>query len=516
MRRLRSTGKIRRPTAEELTELAAREYLHLTPQEAQDIQELSEGLLSTLDRLDDLPQPRWPIKYTDRDPGYRPTEEEDPYNIFIRKCRVTGASSGKLVGKKIGLKDNIAVAGIPLTNGSRLAAGYVPDYDATVVERLLDAGAEIVGKLNMDSFALSPSAETSEFGYARNPRNPDHSPGGSSGGSGAAVANGDVDIALGVDEGGSGRIPAAWCGITSIKATHGLVPSFGLTYMDHTLDFICPMARTVQEVAQTLEVIAGDDPRDPQWVRGPIQVEPYAEALKTDGQSLQGLRIGIVKEGLQGRAVEPEVIDAFQKSMTQLGTLGATCTVLSLPMFKNAWAIWTGITSHSIPAMIESDGEGYGHGGVSNVGWVEAFGRARRARSNDLPPFLKLIIPVGNYLRREYNNRYYALAQNLRFSFTQQIEQALQDVDVLAMPTTPMRAPKLEAGLTFKDLVRRSAAAGQNTSPFNLSGHPALNLPCGLRDGLPIGLQLVGRRWKESTLFQVAYAFEQSVDWERL
>ena len=513
MRRLRSTGKIRRPTAEELSDLAELSFLRLTPQEALDLEELSEGLLSTLDRLDDLPQPRWPIRYTDRDPGYRPTAEEDPYNIFIRKCRVSGAPDGPLAGKKVGLKDNIAVAGIPLTNGSRLAAGYVPDCDASVVERLLDAGAEIVGKLNMDSFALSPSAETSEFGYARNPRNPDHSPGGSSGGSGAAVANGDVDIALGVDEGGSGRIPAAWCGITSIKATHGLVPSFGLTYMDHTLDFICPMARTAQEVAQTLEVIAGDDPRDPQWVRGPIQTEPYTQALTTD---INGLRLGIVKEGLEGRAVEPEVVDAFQKGVAQIGSLGAVCTEISLPMFKNAWAIWTGIASHSIPAMVESDGEGYGHGGASNVGWVETFGRARRARANDLPPFLKLILPVGNYLRREYNNRYYALAQNLRLSFTQQIEHALQEVDILALPTTPMRAPRLEAGLSLKDLVRRSAAAGQNTSPFNLSGHPALNLPCGLRDGLPVGLQLVGRRWQESTLLRVAYAFEHSVDWERL
>ena len=194
MRRLRSTGKIRRPTADELADLAELSYIHLTPQEALALEDLSKGLLSTLDRLDDLPQPRWPIKYTDRDPGYRPTEEEDPYNIFIRKCRVTGAPSGRLAGKKIGLKDNIAVAGIPLTNGSRLAEGYVPDCDATVVERLLDEGAEIVGKLNMDSFALSPSGETSEFGYARNPRNPDHSPGGSSGGSGLKTSCDELPV----------------------------------------------------------------------------------------------------------------------------------------------------------------------------------------------------------------------------------------------------------------------------------------------------------------------------------
>ena len=508
---MRSTGKIRRPTTAELTEIADHAYIQLTEKEAADIEELSEGLLTTLDRLDDLDQPRWPIKHTDRDPGYRPTVEEDPYNIFIRKCRVVGSATGPLAGKKIGLKDNIAVAGVPLTNGSRLTEGYVPDCDATVVERLLDAGAEIVGKLNMDSFALSPSAATSEFGYARNPRNPEHSPGGSSGGSGAAVANNDVDIALGVDEGGSGRIPAAWCGITSIKATHGLVPSFGLTYMDHTLDFICPMAKTVQEVAQTLEVIAGHDDRDPQWVRGNIQTARYTEALSTD---VKGLRIGILTDGLKARGMEPDVRDAFQAAMVQFETLGATCTNVSLPLFQHAWAIWTGLASHSIPAIIESDGEGYGHGGASNVGWVETFGRARRSRGNDLPPFLKFILPVGNYLRRSYNNRYYAIAQNLRLKFTQELEKVLETVDVVALPTTPMTAPKLESGLNLKDLVRHSAAAGQNTSPFNLSGHPALSLPCGLSNGLPIGLQLVGQRWDESTLFRAASAFELNVDWE--
>ena len=325
------------------------------------------------------------------------------------------------------------------------------------------------------------------------------------------MANNDVDIALGVDEGGSGRIPAAWCGITSIKATHGLVPSFGLTYMDHTLDFICPMANTVREVAQTLEVIAGHDVRDPQWVRGNIQTARYTEALSAD---VRGLKFGILTDGLKARGMEPDVRDAFHAAMAQFESLGATCTTVSLPLFKHAWAIWTGLASHSIPAIIESDGEGYGHGGASNVGWVETFGRARRSRGNDLPPFLKFILPVGNYLRRSYNNRYYAIAQNLRLKFTQELEKVLETVDVVALPTPPMPAPKLESGLNLKDLVRHSAAAGQNTSPFNLSGHPALSLPCGLSKGLPIGLQLVGQRWDESTLFRAASAFERNVDWE--
>lgn len=511
MRRFRSTGRIRRPTAEELTELAATEYLQLTPEEAQDSAELADGLLKSLDRLDDMPQPRWERKYTDRDPGCQPTEEEDPYNSFIRKCHVTGSGRGMLAGKKVGLKDNIAVAGIPLTNGSRLADGYIPDCDAIVVERLLDAGADIVGKLNMENFAMSPSGETSAFGCIRNPHNPDHSAGGSSGGSGAAVASGDVDIALGVDQGGSGRIPASWCGIASIKATHGLVPTFGLTYMDHTLDFICPMAATVSEVAQTLQVIAGDDPRDAQWVRGPIRVDAYTEALRQD---VQGVRIGVVKEGLDHGLVEPEVLDAFQQSIERLGKLGATSAEISIPMLDDSWAIWNGIATHSLSALLESDGEGYWRGGMCNLSWNEAFGRARRARSQDLPPFLKMLIPTGKYLRRNYHSRYYALAQNLRLVLTQHVNQAFEDVDVLAMPTTPTRALKLQDKLTFKEVVRRGARVDQNTKPFNLTGHPALNVPCGMRDGLPIGLQLTGRPWEESLLFRVAYTFEQNVDWK--
>ena len=221
--------------------------------------------------------------------------EEDPYNAFIRRCRVVGRPTGRLAGRTVGLKDNIRLAGVPMTNGSRLLEHYVPDVDAVVVERLLDAGAVIVGKLNMDDMGFAGTSETSAFGVVRNPRNPAFSAGGSSGGSGAAVAAGAVDLALAVDQGGSGRIPASWCGVVALKPTHGLVPSFGITYLDHTIDFVCPLARTVAEVAEALEVIAGDDPRDPQWVRGPIRTEPYTQSLDAP---IAGVRLGLVREAM--------------------------------------------------------------------------------------------------------------------------------------------------------------------------------------------------------------------------
>src|SRR5581483_2497108 len=174
------------------------------------------------------------------------------------------------------VKDNISVAGVPTTNASRMPP-YIPDVDAVVVERIIEAGGAIVGKLNMDDMAAAGTGETSAFGPARNPIDPARSAGGSSGGSGAAVASGEVDIALGVDQGGSGRIPAAFCGVVTVKATQGLVPSFGVAHIDHTIDSVTPIARSVADVATTLEVIAGEDWRDPQWVRGPLIADHYAE-----------------------------------------------------------------------------------------------------------------------------------------------------------------------------------------------------------------------------------------------
>ena len=202
-----------------------------------------------------------------RDPGRRPSRHEDPYNAFIRVCDVRGAGSGLLAGRTVGLKDNIDVAGIPTSNASATRA-FTPARDAVVVERILAAGGRIVGKLNMDDFGAGASGETSAFGPPRNPHDPTRSAGGSSGGSGAALAAGAVDLALGVDQAGSARIPASFCGVVAVKATHGLIPSQGVTHLDHTLDAVCPMASTVEDAALLLEAIAGDDWRDPQWVGG--------------------------------------------------------------------------------------------------------------------------------------------------------------------------------------------------------------------------------------------------------
>ena len=509
MKRLRLAGRIRRPKAEQIRTLAASEYMTLGEDETADVAALVDSILSQIERLDDMSVPEIEVKYPSRDKGCRPTAEENPYNAFIQRCSVKGAPEGKLAGKTVGLKDNIRLAGIPMTNASRLMHEYVPSIDATVVERLLDAGATIVGKLNMDNFSMGGTSETSDFGAPRNPHNPDYSTGGSSGGSGAAVAAGLVDIAIGVDEGGSARIPAAWCGAVCMKATHGLVPSFGITYLDHTIDFVCPMAASVEDVALALEAIAGSDPRDPQWVRGSIPTDEYSKGLN---DSITGLRVGVVTEAMDWADSEADVNEAVSTAVRCLESAGATATQTSIPWWKDCGTVLLGLLSHSHGAMVESDLEGYWRGGRCDPGWQEAFGKARRAGSDGFPPLLKVQMITSKYLRREYCSAYYSKAQNARLHMTEDLDRILERFDVLVTPTTPMKAIPLTKELTPGSWAGRGAIDNnRNTCPTNLTGHPSLSLPCGTGEiDLPIGIQLIGRYFDECTLFRAAAAIERS------
>lgn len=509
MERLRLAGFVRRPGAEEIRRLAAMEYMTLDDQEAEDLEAVIDRYLAFMDRLDELPRPEIPVRYTERDKGRRPTPEEDPCNVFIRRCLVKGAAEGPLAGKRVGLKDNICVAGVPMTNGSNLVPDFVPDVDATVVERLLDAGATIVGKLNMDDFAFYGTSETSHFGCVRNPCNPAFSAGGSSGGSGAAVALGEVDIALAVDNGGSGRIPASWCGVVCMKATHGLVPTFGVTYLDHITDYVCPTAKTVEEVALALEVLAGHDDKDAQWVRGPIRTDAYSQAL---GTGIAGLRIGIVAESLLPEAMEDDVAEAFDAAVETLRGAGAQCERVSFPLWSEATAIWNGFACHAVSAMVESELEGFGRGGFCNLAWQDAFGNARRTGSDRLAPVLKVLMITGKYLRREYKSTYFSKAINLRYRMRQEIDALLDRFDLLATPTMPMKAPRLlDRPMGIREVVERATHMGLNTYPTNVTGNPSLSVPCGLgENGLPIGLQLVGRHFDESLVLRAGHSFEQA------
>src|SRR5437879_3007289 len=237
-------------------------------------------MFQSLDKLDRMPVPVAPLKYPERERGFRPEPKDDPLNAIVRRCSVKGAKSGKLAGKRLGIKDNVCIAGIPMTCASLVLEGYVPDIDATIITRILDAGGEITAILNMDNFAFSGGGDTSAYGPTRNPHNPEHLAGGSSGGSGAALYYNDIDLTIGGDQGGSIRIPASWCGIVGLKPTHSLVPYTGIVGIDPTFDHTGPMTRSVAEVALLLEVIAGKDPMDPRQYDVPVQ--PYSQALSRD------------------------------------------------------------------------------------------------------------------------------------------------------------------------------------------------------------------------------------------
>lgn len=504
-------NQVRRPSAQELQDIATRHDIALSDADARDVEEAAAGMLGAMDRVDEMWRATQTPVQTTRDPGRRPTREEDPNNAFIQLCDVTGAGTGKLAGKRVGIKDNVKVAGVPMTNGSVLHRDYVPDHDAAVVERLLAEGATIAGKLNMDDFSWSGSGETSSFGPTLNPHNPGYSPGGSSSGSGSAVASGHVDMAIGADQAGSVRIPASWCGIVGIKGTQGLVPTYGATYMDHTIDYLGPLAPTVADAALMLEVIAGADARDPQWVRGPIPTERYTEAL---GKGIAGLKVGVVREGFEWDFAEADVVEATRAAIAQLEALGAVVTEVSVPWWKDAWSIEGTILSHSVSAMTDSRGEGYWRDGLCDPAFQQALGEAYRgAKGEQLAPFFKVGYLVGQYLRREHHSTYFGKAQNLRVAIRQQVDALFEQVDVLVTPTVATKASSLiEGPVTLKTLGAKGSSNTHNACIFNLTGHPALSVPCGVGEhNLPIGLQIAGRHWEESTIISAAYALEQAL-----
>ena len=499
---------IRLPSDKDLQEMAQANHFELNDQEIEAFQALIPGMLQSYEQVYQMPDPREPNKYPERDPGRRPSRQDDPFNAIIRYCSLSGAASGKLAGKRIGLKNNICVAGMPTTNASLVMEDFVADTDATIVTRLLDEGAEIAALLNLENFSFSVG-NTSTFGPVLNPHNPEHIAGGSSGGSGAALYYDEIDITIGGDQGGSIRIPAGWCGVVGLKPTHGLVPYTGIFGIDQTIDHTGPMARTVADAALTLEVIAGKDPLDPR--QGEVHVQPYTEFL---GRGVDGIRIGVVSEGFGRAASEPDVDAAVRKALGHLGELGADIVEMSVPEHIDAVAIGWPILIEGAAALIAANGMGYHWQGLYNPALVESVGKSLRAQGNDLPPSLKLVLLTGTYMRQKYHGSMYAKAQNLRRVARAAYDRALEQFDVLAMPTSPMKAPREdELGVLNTDLYRVMEIAG-NTAPFDTTGHPALTVPCGKSEGLPVGLMLVGKHFDDGKLFQVAHAFEQNVNWE--
>jgi amidase len=508
----RAIGYLRPPSREQVVEYASRHHLSLDDAEADQMVAAVTASLELYTRVEELDEPVVPLRHPYRDPGHTPLAGEDPYNAFIRFCEVRGADEGPLAGKTLGVKDCISVAGIPTTNGGRRTPTVVPTEDAVVVERLLDAGVTITGKTNLEDLALG-LGEGSSFGAARNPVNPAYATGGSSSGSGAAVAAGLVDLALGADEGGSVRIPAAWCGLVGMKATHGLVPSYGLTYMDHTIDHIGPMTKTVADNALMLEVMAGSDWRDPQWVR----TEPTAGAYTTAaGQGVEGLRIGVITEALEAAGCTTDVLEAFDSAQKLLVDLGAVVTDVSIPLWADSKAIGLGALGLGLYGMAVTYGIGFSHLGRVDPAVTAAWSAQTLLQAADLPEMLKGTLLTTEHLLSCYQGVPIAKAQNLRLEMRRQTASALSGVDLMMTPTVPSVAFELldrraQPG-EMAERLQLSMGATTNTMPFDLTGNPALSVPCGTGENdLPVGLQLIGPHFGEELVYRAGFAFEEAM-----
>ncbi|MGQ3414034.1 Asp-tRNA(Asn)/Glu-tRNA(Gln) amidotransferase subunit GatA [Natrinema sp. LN54] len=417
-------------------------------------------------------------------------------NIFITEERIDGSEDGPLAGKTVAVKDNISTEGVRTTCGSRMLEDYVPPYDATVVSRLKDAGATIVGKANMDEFGMGTTTETSYFGETDNPAAPGHVPGGSSGGSAAAVAAGEADLALGSDTGGSVRCPAAFCGVVGIKPTYGLVSRYGLVSYGNSLEQIGPFGETVADAASLLDVIAGSDDRDA-TTRSEGDDASYADAATGD---VDGLQIGVPTELLEG--ADEGVVETFWDAIGELEDRGAEYHEVSLPSVEHAVEAYYVIAmSEASSNLARFDGVRYGRSGGYDGNWNEAFATAREEGFGDE---VKRRILLGTYaLSAGYHDKYYKKAQDARAWVKQDFDEALSEADVLASPTMPV--PPFELGESLDDPLQLYLADA-NTVPVNLADLPAISVPAGETGGLPVGLQLVGPAFGEEQLIRAASA----------
>jgi amidase len=501
------------PSVNQLQEIAAFYGMHLTSEDAASFQGLMVGSIASYNRLDQLPEPKLPVKYP-RAPGHRPSAEENPYNAWYWKTNIVGASSGLLVGKKVAVKDNICVAGVPMMNGSRWLEGYVPDVDATVVSRVLDNGGLIAGKAACEDLCFSAGSHTCATGPIRNPHNPQFSTGGSSGGSAALVAAGDVEMALGGDQGGSIRTPSAWCGVYGLKPSWGLVPMTGGMPIAYSVDHCGPICNSVENVARLLTAIAGPDEHDPRTINA--RVGDYMGALS---QSAKGLRIAVLREGFghpTNDSRTPSTDSKVRAAITEFTNLGASVEEVSLPMHYDGPHIWTGvILEGAAEMMLKGFSQGNNWMGYYTTSLQAAFARGWKARPDDVSETVKLVLLLGEYMHREYHNRYHAKAQNLRVLLRAAYDSVLKEYDILAMPTIPFPATPIPAADAPREIyVDAALNMQQNTCPFDVSGHPAFTIPCAKVDGLPIGLMLVGRHFDEPTLLRAAQAFERNIDWQ--
>lgn len=494
-----------RPSAADIDAAARHFGFHLDAEAQRNYLVAVGSTLASYDVVDELydefarPQPP--------ERAYRfPSPADNPLGAWYVTAEITVGADGPLSGRAVAIKDNIAVAGLPMMNGSRAVAGFIPSRDATVVERLLAAGATIAGKSVCEDLCCSGSSFTSASGPVRNPWDTTRETGGSSSGSAALVAAGEAGLALGGDQGGSIRIPASLCGIVGHKPTHGLIPYTGAFPIERTVDHLGPIARTVADAALLLTVLAGPDGLDP---RQPAEIAAldYRAALTGD---VAGLRVGIVAEGFGQPGSLPAVDELVRSAARRLTEIGCTVGDISVPWHRNAIHLFAVVfTDGATYQMLDGNGYGLGVEGLYDPEVMAHFARQRVVKADQLASTIKATALCGHYGLKALGGTTYAKARNLVPRVRAAYDAALAEYDVLVMPTVPGTADTLPAGGPQDvALLERALGKAFNTAPLDLTGHPAISVPAGLVDGLPAGMMIVGKRFDDATVLRVAGAYE--------
>lgn len=415
------------------------------------------------------------------------------------------SEKGQLFGLPIGLKDNILTKGLRTTCSSKMLENFDPVYDATVVEKLHSAQAVVVGKLNMDEFAMGATTESSAFKQTKNPWNLERVPGGSSGGSAAAVAAGQVYFALGTDTGGSIRQPASFCGVVGLKPTYGLVSRFGVVAFASSLDQVGPITKTVEDNAYLLQTIAGNDKHDATSVN--MEIPNYVSSLTGD---VKGLKVGVPKEFL-AEGVDEAVKASVKNAIAELEKMGAVCEEVTLPHAKYAPATYYILSASEASAnLARFDGVRYGYRSENVEKLQDVY---LNSRSEAFGEEIKRRIIFGTFALSAGNfDKYFKKAQQIRTLIKQDFDSLFEKYDVIIGPTAPSTA------YAFGEIENNPLKAYTGdllTTPVNLAGIPAISIPCGFSDGLPIGLQIIGKPFAEATIYRVAHAFEQATEFHK-
>ncbi len=499
--------QISAPTAEELKLSARALHFELSDTDLEMFASFMVPMAADYQLVESMADPRLPVRYP-RGEGYRPGADENTLNAWYWKCAIPGAESGKLAGKRVVVKDNVCVAGLPMMNGSKVWEGFIPEQDATVVSRVLAAGGEILGKAVCGNFCFSGGSHTSATGPVQNPHNPAHMSGGSSSGCAALIVAGECDMAIGGDQGGSIRMPSSFSGCYGIKPTYGLVPYTGAFPIEQGVDHLGPMAGSAADCALLLEVLAGyDDGLDPR--QDPrLTPKSYGAALTGDAK---GIRVGIVQEGFGTAVSETDVDEMVRTAAGRLREAGASVGEVSVPVHAQATSIMlASMLEGTLATFTDFSGVGPNPKGYAFTDAVRYYHQVRKDRAADMPVTVKTVLLFAHAMRERYGVYYSAKAQNLLRGVRAAYDAALSDHDVLVMPTTPMKAlPIPGPNPTPEEVMSTALPMIGNTAPFDGTGHPSMSVPAGMSDGLPVGMMITGRRGEDDVVLRVGHAFEQ-------